>query len=215
MKWKRFLALPWYTLAKFCLKTVCETHDISSTCRLTYMLSNSSPSLTIQCITDILWPKMLKYIYLFKCFHAVSYIAIKRHVPLPRFSETFSMWCRSIFGTKWHRFHYCCNLWWVQPLYCINTLDYKYFMWIHYERLHNHNKAKLNKTVCIFLGIYCITASSTSCVHKTTRHVALSHKKLITCNFDDAFVMNSKGLVLSIYWQVKKTRCISTCKMMH
>ena len=34
------------------------------------------------------------------------------------------MWCGSIFGTKWHRFHYCCNLWWVEPLYCINTLDY-------------------------------------------------------------------------------------------
>ena len=31
----------------------------------------------------------------------------------------------------------------------------KYFMWIHYERLHNNNKAKHNKTVCIFLGIYC------------------------------------------------------------
>ena len=31
----------------------------------------------------------------------------------------------------------------------------KYFRWIHYERLHNHNKAKHNKTVCIFLGIYC------------------------------------------------------------
>ena len=31
----------------------------------------------------------------------------------------------------------------------------KYFMWIHYQRLHNHNKAKHNKTVCIFLGIYC------------------------------------------------------------
>ena len=33
----------------------------------------------------------------------------------------------------------------------------KYFMWIHWihERLHNHNKAKHNKTVCIFLGIYC------------------------------------------------------------
>ena len=31
----------------------------------------------------------------------------------------------------------------------------KYFMWIHYERLHNHNKAKHNKTVWIFLGIYC------------------------------------------------------------
>ena len=31
----------------------------------------------------------------------------------------------------------------------------KYFMWIQYEWLHNHNKAKHNKTVCIFLGIYC------------------------------------------------------------
>ena len=35
----------------------------------------------------------------------------------------------------------------------------KYFMWIHYEWLHNHNKAKHNKTVCIFLGIYCIRES--------------------------------------------------------
>ena len=34
----------------------------------------------------------------------------------------------------------------------------KYFMWIHYERLHNHNKAKHNKTVCILLGIYCIAS---------------------------------------------------------
>ena len=32
----------------------------------------------------------------------------------------------------------------------------KYLMWIHYERLHNHNKAKHNKTMCKFLGIYCI-----------------------------------------------------------
>ena len=31
----------------------------------------------------------------------------------------------------------------------------EYFMWIHYERLYNHNKAKHNKTVCIFPGIYC------------------------------------------------------------
>ena len=31
----------------------------------------------------------------------------------------------------------------------------KYFMLIHYEWLHNHNKAKHNKTVCIFPGIYC------------------------------------------------------------
>ena len=32
----------------------------------------------------------------------------------------------------------------------------KYFMWVNYERLHNHNKAKHSKTVCIFLGIYCM-----------------------------------------------------------
>ena len=31
----------------------------------------------------------------------------------------------------------------------------KYFMWIHYERLRNHNKAKHNKIACIFFGIYC------------------------------------------------------------
>ena len=34
----------------------------------------------------------------------------------------------------------------------------KYFMWIHYERLHYHNKANHNKTVCIFLRIYCMMA---------------------------------------------------------
>ena len=40
----------------------------------------------------------------------------------------------------------------------------EYFISIHYERLHNHNKAKHNKTVCIFLGIYCtwISAGSSS-----------------------------------------------------
>ena len=36
----------------------------------------------------------------------------------------------------------------------------KYFMWIHYERLHNHNKAKHNKTRCIFLGIYCMLGTN-------------------------------------------------------
>ena len=36
----------------------------------------------------------------------------------------------------------------------------KYFMWIHYERLHNHNKAKHNKAVCIFLEVYCMLYTS-------------------------------------------------------
>ena len=39
----------------------------------------------------------------------------------------------------------------------------KYFMWIHYKRLHNHNKAKHNKTVCIFLGIYCKHRNNSLC----------------------------------------------------
>ena len=39
----------------------------------------------------------------------------------------------------------------------------KYFMWIHYKRLHNHNKAKHNKTVCIFLGIYCTAQKPSLC----------------------------------------------------
>ena len=39
----------------------------------------------------------------------------------------------------------------------------KYFMWIHYERLRNHNKAKHNKTVCIFLGIDCICMEYAMC----------------------------------------------------
>ena len=40
----------------------------------------------------------------------------------------------------------------------------KYFMWIHYERLRNHNKAKHNKTVCIFLGIYCRLTTCRLCM---------------------------------------------------
>ena len=38
----------------------------------------------------------------------------------------------------------------------------KYFMWNHYERLHNHNKAKHKKTMYIFLGIYCTCLHSVS-----------------------------------------------------
>ena len=124
MKWEGFLPIPQYISAKFCLKPVCETHSISSSCRLTCILSKLYQSLTVKCITGALRPKMLKHIYFLRCLDAVLYIALKSHVSLPRFPETFSMWCRIIFGTKWHRFYYCCNLWWVQPLYCINTLDY-------------------------------------------------------------------------------------------
>ena len=52
----------------------------------------------------------------------------------------------------------------------------KYFMWIHYEWLHNHNKAKHNKTVCIFLGIYCMLASI---CYKYVKHSRINHMLLI------------------------------------
>ena len=51
----------------------------------------------------------------------------------------------------------------------------KYFMWIHYERLHNHNKAKHNKTVCIFLGIYCTTTTQTCLKALKHRACAIYH----------------------------------------
>ena len=41
----------------------------------------------------------------------------------------------------------------------------KYFTWIHYARLHNHNKAKHNKTMCIFLGIYCTLVVNSRYLH--------------------------------------------------
>ena len=41
----------------------------------------------------------------------------------------------------------------------------KYITWIHYERLHNHNKAKHNKTVCVFLGIFCMCSVMFRLVH--------------------------------------------------
>ena len=43
-------------------------------------------------------------------------------------------------------------------------------MWIHYKRLHNHNKAKHNKTVCIFLGIYCICVTGHQLVQWYVTH---------------------------------------------
>ena len=49
----------------------------------------------------------------------------------------------------------------------------KYFMWIHYERLHYHNKAKHNKTVCIFLGIYCINQPDEVAGARPTKHISI------------------------------------------
>ena len=80
----------------------------------------------------------------------------------------------------------------------------KYFMWIHYERLHNHNKAKHNKTVCIFLGIYCMNAGKQT----TMKHdKSLNVQKFCTiyfignnvCTFFSRKMSLSKHI--SIIWQ--------------
>ena len=55
----------------------------------------------------------------------------------------------------------------------------KYFMWIHYERLHNHKKAKHNKTVCIFLGIYCSGFSPVQC---WLCHVFIGNEDVVNTN---------------------------------
>ena len=62
----------------------------------------------------------------------------------------------------------------------------KYFMWIHYERLHNHNKAKHTKTVCIFLGIYC-TSRQMGAWHRCTHQMA--YYKIVTLWNDDSWIL--------------------------
>ena len=59
----------------------------------------------------------------------------------------------------------------------------KYFMWIHYERLHNHNKAKHNKTVCMFLGIYCTSTSTLASAWCFIWEKKVSQHQLV-CEFD-------------------------------
>ena len=72
----------------------------------------------------------------------------------------------------------------------------KYFMWIHYERLHNHNKAKHNKTVCIFLGIYC---SIDIC---STIHI-LGRRQLYTLGL---YSLSGKTSYRKISWSLEAAR---------
>ena len=82
----------------------------------------------------------------------------------------------------------------------------KYFMWIHYERLHNHNKAKHNKTVCIFLGIYCICMWMTSPwppLYANSHNLIWTPKHLQTTKYIiDKNIINHAGLyyIIKILW---------------
>ena len=69
----------------------------------------------------------------------------------------------------------------------------KYYMWIHYERLHNHKKAKHNKTVCIFLGIYCMFCP-----------VVLLHHDSITIEDNHAHAVK---YIMDLYLSIRNTLC--------
>ena len=69
----------------------------------------------------------------------------------------------------------------------------KYFMWIHYERLHNHNKAKHNKTVCIFLGIYC-----------TPRNIAAGGINRVWPRH-----ASDNSVIIDLHYRMPRTRCLT------
>ena len=83
----------------------------------------------------------------------------------------------------------------------------KYFMWIHYERLHDHNKANHNKTVCIFRGIYCIGKVIVYCRH----FVFASHMVYVV--YKSSLVVSKR--LISCWHQAihRKPALIYTCSL--
>ena len=74
----------------------------------------------------------------------------------------------------------------------------KSFMWIHYERLHNHNKAKHNKTVCIFLGIYCTSVHLALLYAWCTVHCEIGCTKWLRRSVHEALTYPSGTWMLPI-----------------
>ena len=93
----------------------------------------------------------------------------------------------------------------------------KYFMWIHYERLHNHNKAKHNKTVCIFFGIYCILINQTllpfdwsiqiitvalkghHCISFSLHYINFDLSEKILCDYVYIIILHVYIIILHVY----------------
>ena len=69
----------------------------------------------------------------------------------------------------------------------------KYFMWIHYERLHNHNKAKHNKTLCIFLGIYC---TARNCSVQKNKQLLISFSVVSLTSGQLYYCLNARDITL-------------------
>ena len=74
----------------------------------------------------------------------------------------------------------------------------KYFMWIHYERLHNHNKAKHNKTVCIFLVIYCTYVPKFQWVAVTK--ISRNLFRLLICHTEHGCILSQKSITGALYY---------------
>ena len=77
----------------------------------------------------------------------------------------------------------------------------KYFTWIHYERLHNHNKAKHNKTVCIFLGICCSSLLLFSLIHITNSsrtNVVIPACTIFEAHYNDVIMGAIASLITSL-----------------
>ena len=109
----------------------------------------------------------------------------------------------------------------------------KYFMWIHYERLHNNNKAKHNKAVCIFLGIYCSRGDTKTwkslwhyqpfvlgilCLPVVSRHI---HVCSVMQSFDSVFVFSLDTVFSKLFNSLSPSddkagideKCISNCRL--
>ena len=87
----------------------------------------------------------------------------------------------------------------------------KYFMWIHYERLYNHNKAKHNKTVCIFLGIYCNVQISKQHYGPSSAMLPLLQNMLIhNVRFKEANLSNK---VMGPYYMHRIDRWLTAIKL--
>ena len=80
----------------------------------------------------------------------------------------------------------------------------KYFMWIHYERLHNHNKAKHNKTVRIFLGIYCNAINDSENGQAIIRAIAgILVMEPLRTNLSQFWIKSQQLFYMKMFWKCR------------
>ena len=94
----------------------------------------------------------------------------------------------------------------------------KYFMWIYYERLHNHNKAKHNKPCAYFLGYTVLVETLlTETSDRAPIPLAWTSLKLMHCmllrarhTFDISVFDLQYNVYLSHYGHVRFRWCFSS-----